>query len=352
MDIYGERMSDVLVTVIVPVYNAQNYLDRCLESILNQTYRPLEVILIDDGSVDDSAILCDRFARSCDDRQIEIVVIHQKNKGPSAARNAGMAYANGDYFVCIDCDDTVSPDYVKWLADTQKAHPEIGHVWCGYQIVENDTVIRKEVFSDQEDMTSLSREQYMLLLSKGFAQSPWLHLYKTDEVQMKNITMPTDISLGEDFLFNLRYMDSVSNTSILIINEPLYNYAFVNENSLAKKFRPDLFQINKRLVETTKHYLEKWNASEESWQMYWNWAYVYYEGAIENYRRKDIGNDPKTQTKLINEILKDKGYQQTLRKRNTYLNAMIYVAYRSKSFFVVRVVEKLAQIKSMVMRKT
>lgn len=350
--IYGERMSDVLVTVIVPVYNAQNYLDRCLNSIINQTYRPIEVVLIDDGSGDDSAVLCDRFAAFCEDQQIDVVVIHQNNEGPSAARNAGMAFANGEYFVCIDCDDTVSPDYVKCLVDTQKAHPEIGHVWCCYQIVDNDTVIKKEVYSEKEEMTALNREQYMLLLSKGFAQSPCFHLYKTDVVQKNSITMPSNISLGEDFLFNLRYMDSVNSTSILIINKPLYNYVFVNDNSLAKKYRPDLFQINKRLVETTKSYFEKWNISDESWQLFWNWAYVYYDAAIENYRRKDIIIDSRTQTELINVILRDKGYQEALKRRDTYINPMMCAAYRSKSYFIVKALERLAQIKNSIMRKT
>ena len=101
------------VSVIVPVYNAERYLGRCVESILNQTYTNIEIILIDDGSPDKCPVICDSFAKE-DQR---IIVIHKKNGGVSSARNAGMRVAKGEYITFIDGDDWVDSNYVSYLLD-------------------------------------------------------------------------------------------------------------------------------------------------------------------------------------------------------------------------------------------
>lgn len=105
-------MPDVpLISVIVPIYHAEAYLRRCADSILSQNYRNLELIMVDDGSNDGCPGLCDAFAES-DSR---VVVIHQKNKGVSAARNTGLDAAHGEYIAFVDADDWVEPDYLSYL---------------------------------------------------------------------------------------------------------------------------------------------------------------------------------------------------------------------------------------------
>jgi glycosyltransferase involved in cell wall biosynthesis len=100
-----------LISVIVPVYNVEGYLNRCLKSLINQTYKNLEIILVDDGSSDDSGKMCDEWCRR-DDR---IVVIHQKNKGLAGARNTGMDCAHGELLGFIDSDDWITDDYYEYL---------------------------------------------------------------------------------------------------------------------------------------------------------------------------------------------------------------------------------------------
>ena len=102
---------DKRVSVIIPVYNVGNYLDRCMKSIVNQTYKNLEIILVDDGSTDQSAELCDRWAEK-DER---ISVVHQNNGGPSNARNTGLDRARGDYLMFVDSDDVISFNIVEYL---------------------------------------------------------------------------------------------------------------------------------------------------------------------------------------------------------------------------------------------
>ena len=94
------------ISIIVPIYNAEKYLARCIESILRQTYSDLEIILVDDGSVDDSADICDTFAFQ-DER---ILVFHQANGGVSVARNLGLKKATGDFVMFVDADDCIEPD--------------------------------------------------------------------------------------------------------------------------------------------------------------------------------------------------------------------------------------------------
>ena len=108
-----------LVSIIVPVYNVENYLKRCVDSILAQTFIDYELILVDDGSYDSSDKICDEYAAKFD----KIYVIHQKNGGPSAARNAGMSIARGEYFLFCDSDDYVSPPMVRDIGEFGRKTP-------------------------------------------------------------------------------------------------------------------------------------------------------------------------------------------------------------------------------------
>lgn len=109
---------DILVSVIVPVYNVEEYLGRCVDSILNQTYRHLEVILVDDGAKDSSGTICDAYAR----KDSRVQVIHKENGGLSSARNAGIDLASGDYLGFVDSDDWIEPDTVESLLSAALTH--------------------------------------------------------------------------------------------------------------------------------------------------------------------------------------------------------------------------------------
>lgn len=102
-----------IISVIIPVYNVERYLSRCIESVINQTYRDLEIILIDDGSTDSSGTICDDYAQ----KDSRIIVIHQKNRGLSAARNSGLDIAKGEYIGFVDSDDFISLNFYKILYD-------------------------------------------------------------------------------------------------------------------------------------------------------------------------------------------------------------------------------------------
>ena len=104
-------MNKPLISIIIPVYNAEKYLKKCLDSVINQTYKNLEIILVDDGSTDKSPEICDKYA----EKDSRIIVLHKENGGVSSSRNAGLDIFKGEYLSFVDSDDYVEPDYIEYL---------------------------------------------------------------------------------------------------------------------------------------------------------------------------------------------------------------------------------------------
>ena len=148
------------ISVIVPVYNVEVYLDKCVKSIVNQSYRDLEIILVDDGSLDRSSELCDMWAQK--DRRIR--VIHQKNKGLSGARNAGLHIAKGDYLGFVDSDDYIALTmFEQMISAIQESNAEL--CICGVQWVNEDQSIYTKVAKSPIKNEIIDREKAFYKLS-------------------------------------------------------------------------------------------------------------------------------------------------------------------------------------------
>lgn len=145
-----KKMLYPLVSVIVPVYKVERYLERCLKSILNQTYENIEIILVDDGSPDDSGKMCDEYKQK-DNR---IVVIHKKNGGLSSARNAGMQVATGKFICFVDSDDWISLDMVTYMADLMITN-QADIVSVSYMLVEDED----QKVTDSNKIKVMNREE-------------------------------------------------------------------------------------------------------------------------------------------------------------------------------------------------
>ena len=120
-----------LVSIVVPVYKIENVLHYCIDSILNQIYEDFELILVDDGSPDNSGKICDEYAK----KENRIKVIHKENGGVSSARNCGIDAAKGKYICFVDSDDYVNKNYLEILIKTKSEHPEFDNIWCYFQTV-------------------------------------------------------------------------------------------------------------------------------------------------------------------------------------------------------------------------
>ena len=166
-----------IISVIVPVYQVDNFLGRCIESLLCQTYHNLEIILVDDGSCDKCARICDDWAKE----DYRIRVIHKKNGGLSDARNAGMPFATGNYISFIDSDDTVSPDYFEVMLHTMQAEKS-DIIECGVVKFYEDNQF--DVFQDDLSVTSYPTIDGLsgLINENPFHQHVWNKLYKAELV--------------------------------------------------------------------------------------------------------------------------------------------------------------------------
>ena len=210
------RLTKALVSIIIPVYNASKYLSDCLDSVLSQSYSQLEVILIDDGSRDDSLSLCRQYAA----RDERVFVIHQKNGGPGAARNAGLEQATGEYLLFFDSDDLVLPNAIQTMVTGMEGQDLVIALFSlrtssGKSVrglIKQDTFLDKHAFL----------KKFSIWPGAYYYSALWNKLYKRSFVEDNNIRFRTDFIWGEDCLFNMNYYLYVQ--KIHLIDFVVYQY--------------------------------------------------------------------------------------------------------------------------------
>jgi glycosyltransferase involved in cell wall biosynthesis len=219
------EQSNVLVSVIVPVYNVEKYIDKCIESIINQTYEHLQIILVDDGSTDKSGEICDRYAEK--DGRVE--VIHKENKGLVSARKAGVIRAKGTYTVNVDGDDWIDSDaIIKYVSIFIKYNPDIIMATSHYNDYEtSQDVIRKY---HQEGLISYKKYErdifpYFLEDSDNgriLGYSLCYNIFKTELLKKCQLQVDDNICCGEDGACFLRCI--AKSESVYVTNECKYHY--------------------------------------------------------------------------------------------------------------------------------
>lgn len=182
-----------LISIIIPVYKVERYLDRCIESIVNQTYKNLEIILVDDGSPDNCPEICDKWL-SKDDR---IKVIHQKNMGAGAARNNGLKIASGNFISFIDSDDYISPKMYQILYEVFSYNDEVDIVECGYDITKDDEIDFEDREIGDYRIYSKMEAMYENIVDNIFKQLIWNKLYKKKVID--GILFPLGKKIDDEF---------------------------------------------------------------------------------------------------------------------------------------------------------
>ena len=203
------------LSVIIPVYNAEKYLCKCVESIMVCPSEELEVILVNDGSRDSSLQLCRKFEQK-DNR---IHVISKENAGVSVARNRGIQVASGEYIMFIDADDYM--DTEKWNLILQYTQQDWDFVAFAYESLYADESVKPEFFSAQQNLENL-KDAYRILLTTPLLHTCWGKLFRREIIQKRNICFPKGVKIGEDYLFVLEYFRYV--TSAVFVNETVLFY--------------------------------------------------------------------------------------------------------------------------------
>ena len=224
---------DSLISVIVPIYKVEKYLKKCIESIQKQTYKNLEIILVDDGSPDKCGEICDEYAEN-DSR---IIVIHKKNGGLSSARNAGIEIAKGDYIGFVDSDDYIEPYMYEKLLDAIEQNNSKLSVCAINYVFENGKKICKSKSSENRNFDFFEAIKEMNTYEL-FDMGAWSKLYKKD--LFDDIRFPEN-KLSEDFFIMYKIFDKAQRISYVGI--PCYNYLQRSESITKSK------KINKDFVE-------------------------------------------------------------------------------------------------------
>lgn len=228
-------MSD-LVSVVVPVYNTEQVLERCLSSLVNQSYKQIEILLIDDGSTDNSGTICDEYAK----KDSRVKAFHSVNLGAAHARNVGVDKAKGRYITFVDSDDYIEDKMIESLMD---------------DIAMNDSDLSVSSLTEEDDSECFcisieeeNKEKILFLSQKYLIFGPTQKMYKTEIA--KKTKFPEDVRYGEDLLFNIEYLKKIKSVSYQ--NKCFYHYCR-NNNGLSTKNRWDMFDndmfLHKALLE-------------------------------------------------------------------------------------------------------
>ena len=227
-------MNDPLISVIVPVYKTQQYLDRCVSSIRNQTYQNLEIILVDDGSPDRCGEICDGFA--LEDSRIRVV--HKENGGLSSARNAGLDVMTGEYVACVDSDDDIAPDMIRTLYDLCVAHD--AQIACGGidRVSDQGHV---SYFNDQlDDFLLLTREEALRELLENYRVTN----STCDKLFHKSVFEGIRMTVGliyEDC--DIMYLCIQKAERVVYTAKPLYRYYLSQGSILRSNFNAKQFDM-------------------------------------------------------------------------------------------------------------
>ena len=223
-------LSDPMVSVIVPVYNAESTLRRCADSILEQSYPDLELILVDDGSKDASPLICDSYMQ----KDARVRVIHKPNSGASATRNLGIAEARGHYLQFVDSDDWLTPDATEKLVAAAEAH-QADLVIADFYRVSGKLVDSKHRVMPVGVMTRREYASTMMENPASFYYGVlWNKLYRRDLVVQHHLEMNPALRICEDFMFNLEYLRVAR--YIVAVPSPVYYYVRTKNSIVSQTY--------------------------------------------------------------------------------------------------------------------
>jgi glycosyltransferase involved in cell wall biosynthesis len=217
-------MSQPLISVVIPVYNAADYLEQCIYSVLNQSLKEIEVIAVNDGSIDRSGEILDDIAAN-DSR---LRVLHHVNKGVSAARNYALQKANGVWVAFCDADDYYEPNMLEILFTQVQFHNSDWAI-CNVNSINSDGIKQLRLQKLANSLLEVGEKRALFiegLMRFHYDNANWNKLYKNSIIQENKIIFSQKMSIWEDLLFNLKYLHFVK--KVVLISNPLYNYRILN----------------------------------------------------------------------------------------------------------------------------
>lgn len=231
-------MNEKLVSVIVPVYNAELFLSKCINSLINQDYKKIEIILVNDGSNDNSKTICDEFSL----KDSRITVVHRENKGVSSARNLGLEMCSGDFIMFIDSDDWIELNTISTLMNIQdESNYDLIMYGLSREYLElkktTNQPFNEEIFENKNQILKalpnfIKNEKVNSLCNK---------LYKSEVIKNKQIFFDESLNIAEDALFNYQVFFEIN--TLYISEQCFYHYTVKDHPSLTKRYNPKKYEM-------------------------------------------------------------------------------------------------------------
>lgn len=334
-------------SIIIPAYNAERSLRRCLNSVKNQVFTDYEAIVVDDGSADQTAAIADEFAR--EDPRFRCV--RQNNQGVSAARNSGIRSASGEYIVFLDSDDEYVPEYLCAFERMIAQYQECDHFWCGFRSVDaSGNRLEDYGYADCAGKVFVTdRSQIMSLHEKTLDASLWNKAFRKSILDENQLRLDEGLSLGEDLLFNYAYLN-VSRTQIVIYDCPLYLYTKAKHGTLDSMYRENLKDIYDIINDGLLDYLKKWRTSQEEMSKYYRSVFYLMERALYNTYRPECTWSSAQKRRYNNGLMRSDRFQTAL-KRTEGMHPLYRRAYEMGEWTLIRILDELVKMKRAFMRR-
>ena len=246
-------MQNSKVSIIVSAYNAEKNIEQCINSIENQTYKDIEIIIINDGSKDNTQKISENLKKIYKN----IIVVNQENKGVSQSRNTGIDKATGEYIMFVDSDDFIEKNMIETILKNKENDLTISNYkrYYGKDKIINNIEIDEKIYNKEEFL-----ENFWNLYNTYLINSPCFRIYRKDIIVLNEIKFNPKYELGEDLIFNLEYLNYCN--KICVINKYLYNYRY-SENSLTTKYRKNYLEIQFQLIKFIEDFFEENNHMNE-----------------------------------------------------------------------------------------
>ena len=250
-------MSDIKISVIMPVYKVEKYVARAIESILCQTLKEFEFIIVDDGTPDKSGEICDEYAK----KDSRIKVIHKENGGAPSARNMAMDIARGKYYFFFDSDDWAEENMLERMYDlAEKNAAQL--VVCGFYIdtyygkektkyISDNIFVDDAVYTNSQDFRMNSYKYY----DRNLLYTPWNKLYLADYLNQNKLRFPN--VFWDDFPFNITVVRNVER--VVVSTESFYHFIRAREESESSKFNPTLYEKREEEHQWLMDLYNEWN---------------------------------------------------------------------------------------------
>ena len=275
------------ISVIVPVYKAERFLRRCIDSILAQTFTDFEIILVNDGSPDNSGAICDEYAQ----KDSRIKVIHKENGGVSTARNAGLDIAKGKWITFVDADDYIEQGFLNIPLE---ANEDL--LIQNYKVIgsENKVIKYKKKIIQEEYIQDFINTN----INKTQLKVPWAKFFNTSIINNNSIKFSSNINIGEDTIFVLEYLYYIKSVQYLDSGD----YVYYSIGDVCNKYK---LTVNKALY-TFKKFIEKYDKLKANSLPFLRFVFIFYWGLIfpKDINSVDIWKNDKIVKKIYNKIHK------------------------------------------------